>query len=241
MLILARALGHAFPSERRQWVFIAVLGLLNNTLYLGLSFFGLKTVSAGLVTVIVSANPLMTALFAHWILGESLSPSKMLGLTLGLGGVAFIMRHRIHLGTDGALGIFLAALGAFAFALGTVLFKRARLGLSLLSINALQAMVGGVGLLPAAFWLEDLGAVRFDMRLGLSLAYLVLVISVAAVLVWLRLVKSTTASNASALHFLNPALGVFFGWLFLGESVFPLDFVGVLPIAAGILLVTRAA
>jgi drug/metabolite transporter (DMT)-like permease len=48
------------------------------------------------------------------------------------------------------------------------------------------------------------------------------------------------ASTASAYHFLMPPLGLFFGWLLLGEHVEPYDLLGVLPVALGIWLVTHA-
>lgn len=236
---IAWMLGHPFPRGARQLGGIAALGLLNNTLYLGLSFSGLQTVSAGLATVIASANPLLTALLAHGVLGERLSPRKLLGLGLGLGGVLFIMRHRIQGGTDDGLGILLVGLGTTAMAAGTVLFKKARLQGSLLPVNALQLLAGGLGLLPVALLVEDTRAFHVDARFLLSQAYLALVISVVAMLVWFRLLQMTSASTASALHFLNPCIGMFLGWLILGEQVFPVDFAGILPVALGIALVTR--
>ncbi len=46
---------------------------------------------------------------------------------------------------------------------------------------------------------------------------------------------------ASSYHFLNPPLGVFFGWLLLGEHLSLLDLLGIVPVASGIYLVTRPA
>ena len=78
----------------------AVLGLANNALYLGLGYTGLKTVSAGLGGLIVSANPVFTAVLAALVLNEALTWRKVLGLLLGVAGVAFIVWHRISVGTD---------------------------------------------------------------------------------------------------------------------------------------------
>ena len=54
---------------------------------------------------------------------------------------------------------------------------------------------------------------------------------------WYYLLTRSSATAASSLHFLMPPLGLFFGWLLLGESVPPLDFLGIAPIALGIWLV----
>ncbi|OYW30844.1 MAG: hypothetical protein B7Z45_11025 [Azorhizobium sp. 12-66-6] len=68
---------------------------------------------------------------------------------------------------------------------------------------------------------------------------MVLGVSIGGYSLWYFILGRSSATDATALHFLMPPLGLFFGWLILGEGVPPLDFLGVLPIAAGIWLVTR--
>src|SRR5215475_11119911 len=77
----------------RDAAVFAVLGVANNALYLGLGYTGLKTVSAGLGGLIVSANPVFTAVLAALMLGEALTLRKVAGLALGLIGVAMIVWH----------------------------------------------------------------------------------------------------------------------------------------------------
>ena len=91
-------------SWRDAGVF-AILGLANNALYLGLGYTGLQTVSAGLGGLIVSANPVFTAVLAASFLGESLTRRKVAGLLLGISGVGFIVWHRMSVGTDSLHGI----------------------------------------------------------------------------------------------------------------------------------------
>src|SRR3954464_4975345 len=81
-------------SWRDAGVF-AVLGVANNALYLGLGYTGLQTVSAGLGGLIVSANPVFTAVLAAAFLDEALSWRKVMGLLLGIAGVGFIVWHRM--------------------------------------------------------------------------------------------------------------------------------------------------
>src|SRR6202043_3727156 len=72
--------GEAWQITWRDVVVFAVLGVANNALYLGLGYTGLKTVSAGLGGLIVSANPVFTAMLAALFLGESLTWRKGAGL-----------------------------------------------------------------------------------------------------------------------------------------------------------------
>jgi drug/metabolite transporter (DMT)-like permease len=57
----------------RDAAVFATLGIANNALYLGLGYTGLKSVSAGLGGLIVSANPVFTAVLAALFLGEALT------------------------------------------------------------------------------------------------------------------------------------------------------------------------
>src|SRR5581483_6469088 len=97
LLILGAA---AFQRDVWQlsWRDVAVfagLGAANNALYLGLGYTGLQSVSAGLGGLIVSANPVFTAVFAALLLNEQLTWRKVGGLVLGVIGVGLIVWHRL--------------------------------------------------------------------------------------------------------------------------------------------------
>ena len=97
--------GDAWSLSWRDALVFAALGVANNALYLGLGYTGLQTVSAGLGGLIVSANPVFTALLAALLLGETLTWRKVTGLLLGILGVGFIVWHRMSVGTDSLHGI----------------------------------------------------------------------------------------------------------------------------------------
>src|ERR1700712_1368620 len=89
--------GEAWSSLTwRDAAVFAVIGIANNALYLGLGYTGLKTVSAGLSGLILSANPVFTAAFAALFLGETLTWRKVTGLMLGIAGVGFIVSNAEH-------------------------------------------------------------------------------------------------------------------------------------------------
>lgn len=83
---------------RRDLFGLAGLGLANNAVYLGLNYVGMGTVSSGVTALIISANPVLTSLFAALLLGERMSWRKAAGLALGVGGVAYIVEARIGSG-----------------------------------------------------------------------------------------------------------------------------------------------
>ena len=103
--------------------FSQILGVANNALYLGLGYTGLQTVSAGLGGLVVSANPVFTAVLAAAFLGEALTWRKVMGLLLGIAGVGFIVWHRMSVGTDDWHGILFTLASLASIVAGTILFK----------------------------------------------------------------------------------------------------------------------
>ena len=219
----------------------AVLGVANNALYLGLGYTGLKTVSAGLGGLIVSANPVFTAILAALFLGEALTWRKIAGLTLGIVGVAFIVWHRMSVGTDSPLGVLFTLASLASIVVGTILFKLFAPKGSLWIGNGIQNLAGGLALLPFALALSSTSEIVPSARLLGAFAFLTLGGSILAYLLWFHLLKVCGATAASAYHFLMPPLGMLFAWLVLGEHVAFRDLLGIVPVAFGIYLVTRPA
>jgi drug/metabolite transporter (DMT)-like permease len=227
--------------SRRDVVALAGLGAVNNALYLGLNYVGMQTVSAGLSALIVSANPVLTALLAAVFLNEGMTWRKAGGLLLGVGGVAFIVESRISGGIDNPIGIAFTVAALMSIVGGTILFKRLAPNGGLWIGNGVQNLAGGLAVTPFAFAFESVGDVVPTWRLVVALAYSVLLVSVFGYLLWFHLLTEVGATAASAYHFLMPPLGMMFGWLLLGERVAWPDLLGILPVAIGIYLVTRPA
>ena len=225
----------------RDAAVFAVLGVANNALYLGLGYTGLKTISAGLGSLIVSANPVFTAVAAAVFLGEALTWRKVTGLLLGIAGVGFIVWHRMSVGTDSVDGIVYTLASLASIVVGTILFKVLAPKGSLWVGNGVQNLAGGLALLPFALTFSDVGGIVPSARLLGAFAFLVLGGSILAYLLWFHLLKVCGATAASAYHFLMPPLGMLFAWMVLGEHVAFRDLLGIVPVALGIYLVTRPA
>jgi len=234
--------GEAWSSLTwRDAAIFAILGVANNALYLGLGYTGLQTVSAGLGGLVVSANPVFTAVLAAAFLGEALTWRKVMGLLLGIAGVGFIVWHRMSVGTDDWHGILFTLASLASIVAGTILFKVLAPKGSLWVGNGVQNLSAGMVLLPFAFTLADVGDIVPSARLLGAFAFLVLGGSILAYLLWFHLLKVCGATAASAYHFLMPPLGMLFAFLVLGEHVEFRDLLGIIPVALGIYLVTRPA
>jgi drug/metabolite transporter (DMT)-like permease len=223
----------------RDAVVFAIIGIANNALYLGLGYTGLKTISAGLGGLIISANPVFTAVFAALLLGEALTWRKVLGLTLGIIGVTMIVWHRISVGTDHLEGIFYTLASLASIVAGTILFKQLAPTGSLWIGNGIQNLSAGVVLAPVALAVSSTDAIVWNVQLLGVFVFLVFAASILAYMIWFRLLKERGAMVASAYHFVMPPLSMVFAFLVLGEHVSPQDLLGVIPVAIGVYLVTR--
>lgn len=231
---VARARGQSWRLSRPVARSVAIFGLCQNALYLGLNFVALQWVEGSLASVIASAMPLLVAAIG-FVLGERLPRLGLAGLVAGFAGVALIMGSRITGGAD-PFGVALCVLGALALAFATRLVKSVSSGGNLLMVVGLQMLVGS-GLLALASAVLEVPRLNLTLSLGLALSYQILVPGLVATMLWFTLVGRIGAVRASTFHFLNPFFGVLVASLLLGERITPSDVLGVLIAMVGILAV----
>jgi drug/metabolite transporter (DMT)-like permease len=237
----AAVYGLPFNLSRRDVLVFSVLGIANQAVYLGLGLMGMRSISAGLAALIISANPVLTAVLAAVFLDERMTLRKGLGLLLGVGGVGFVVESRLAGGIEDPVGVGFALAALVSLVGGTILYKKLAPRGGLWLGNGVQSLAAGLATLPFAFAFESVGDVVPSWRLIASLAYLAMFVSVFAYLIWFELLNVAGATAASSYHFLMPPLGMLFGWLLLGEHIAPADLIGIVPVAVGIYLVTRPA
>lgn len=234
-IALARALGQSWRLSRVQWRSTFIFGICQNALYLGLFFMAMQRIEASLAAIIAAAMPLFVGFFGWIVFGDRLRPMAILGLILGLGGVALIMGSRLSGGAD-VTGLVLCIVGTLALTVATLSVRGASSGGNVLMIVGLQMLVGSAALAVAALLLET-WEVTWSLRLILAFLYTTLIPGLLATVTWFVLVNRIGAVRAATFHFLNPFFGVIIAWAILGEGVTMLDVVGAGVIALGILAV----
>lgn len=221
------------------WLRLIGLGVINFSATNGLVWGGMQTVSAGLATIIVSVNPLLTALLAAAMLGDHLGPRRLAGLLLGIGGVIFVVRNRIVIGGEDPVGIAMIVVSLASQVGGIILFKWWSPREPLAVVVGVQQMGAALVLAVVGLATEQVGAIQFGHTLWWTLAYSTILNSIIAFLLWFYLLRAGSVTSVTSIQFTMPPLGLFFSWVLLGERIAPLDLVGLIPIALGIWLTTR--
>lgn len=232
---IAGAMGQSWRISRTQARSVLIFGLCQNALYLGLNFVAMQRVEASLAVIIAASLPLIVAALGWAFRGERIAPLGLGGLALGMAGVGLIMGTRVQGGAD-PFSVLLCIGGATALAVATLSVRGASGSGNLLMIVGLQMLVGAVALGGLGALLES-PVVNWTPALIAAFAYQILVPGLAATLLWFRLVGRIGAVRASTFHFLNPFFGVATAALLLGETIGPLDLIGVAVVMAGILAV----
>jgi drug/metabolite transporter (DMT)-like permease len=224
--------------DRRAVGALVMLGIFNHALYLGLSYSAMTLVPSGLTALLVSSNPVLVCALAAVFLGEQMTGRKIIGLLCGLAGVALVVRSRMDGGAD-PVGVALV-LGALAsLTVGTLLYKRLPQSIPMAQAIAVQLLSGGLLVAFASGVSESWQTITVTPSFAISLAYLIGPVSIGSYALWFMLLERGSASAASAWHFLVPPVGLFLGWLVLGEALDPMDLLGALPVVVAIALVTR--
>src|SRR4029079_19235464 len=96
--LLVRALGVAWPSGRREWGVVAVIGLAMFAADYGLIYWAEQFIDSGLTAVLFAVMPIITIVLAHYYVpGDRLTPRKISGTLLAFGGIVALFGEHVRL------------------------------------------------------------------------------------------------------------------------------------------------
>lgn len=215
LLIFSHAImRYALPSGKEWWQ-VTVFGAFNTALYLGIFIIALKHVAAGITTMAIALNPLLIGILSAQIIKRKVLWREWLSIVIGMMGVFVATLPLLKTKHATITGVLLIILCMLMYSIGSVYYASVKWNLQRTTINAWQVFIGGLMLLPFVFLFES-GKNTFDLKFFLSLAWLVIPVSIGAVQLWLRLLKDD-AVRASIWLFLCPVFGLLFATLLLDE------------------------
>jgi drug/metabolite transporter (DMT)-like permease len=241
---LAAVLRAAWPTGREQAGQAGVAGLLLHAGYLGGVFFAIDHgLPASVAAVVVSLQPVLTAALATRLLGERLVAVQWLGLVLGVGGVVLVLAPGLAraAGEAGALppiGVVSALVALLCGTGGTLWQKRHGDDIPMLSGTAVQYAAAALALLAVAGVTESM-TIEWTADFVLALVWLVLPLSLGAVLLLLFLLRRGSASGVSSLLYLVPPATAVEAYFLFGEELPLLSLLGVVVTTIGVALVLR--
>ncbi len=227
-----------WPASRAECGHVIVAGLLMHTVHLGGSHYAQYLgLSAGITAVLLSVQPLLTAIVAGRWLGERLGPLQWAGVTIGLGGVTLIVWHKVDV-DEATLGALVAVLISLAGVTAGSLYQRTWCPQTDLRAAALlQFATNFIVLLPLA-WLVEGGAVRWSWPLAGAVVFLVIGASILAVNAFHTLMRRGQATRVSSLIYLTPIFAVALELPLFGVVPSLLSLVGIAVTCLGVAMLS---
>lgn len=233
------------PRCRADWHTVVVGGALVIGAYNALLFVGQQWVTGAVAAVLVGLNPVLTTVFARVLLpGERLAPAGVVGLVVGLAGVAVIAdpapENLLGSGTRGSLLVLGAAASV---ALGSVLIRRFDAPIATEGRVAWSMALGALGLhvISLAAPGESLAAVAWTPGAVVALAYLAVAASAAGYLVYFDLLDRLGPVEINLISYATPVSAAVAGFFVLGQGVDAATVAGFGCVLAAFALIKRDA
>ncbi|WP_449435972.1 DMT family transporter [Pedobacter steynii] len=221
-----------------EWKHLAIFGLLNTTVYLGLYVCAMKYTAAGIGSLATSTNPLLIVLLSSWLIGRKPSKEEVFSILIGMIGIGIATYPLLKDSSTTIMGVSLLMLSMVSVSFASVYYARVKWTLPNILINGWQVALGGIFLLPITFSLSDFSSIQVDSRLIFSSLWLSLSVSVIGLICWFYLLKIDTV-KASLWLFLCPLFGFFYAWWLMDEPITMYTVLGTLLVIFGLYLGQR--
>jgi drug/metabolite transporter (DMT)-like permease len=226
-------------DEIRHWL---VLGATNGWVPNVLVAYALMQLASGPAAMIQAAGPLVTAVFAHFLFAEErMGVARLIGILLGMAGVALLIGPRLIEGGGNALGVFAMVGVMLGYSIGNLYVRAvpatagdpARLALGQQVVSGIVALILALVFAgPSAF-----AAVAGHLPAMLALGLLSTAIPMA---VFMRLIRAAGPTRAAMTGYLVPTVATVMGILVLNETLELRQIIGGCIILAGVFLVTTS-
>ncbi len=216
-----------------------LIGFFLHACYLGGVFYSIaQGLPAGVAAVVTSLQPVLVSVFAVKVLGEQLRRTQIVGLLTGLVGVVLVLGPSIdaQIPTPAIIAILIALMGSTT---ATLLQKKLGADIPLISGTAYQYLFSGCVLGLIALATQET-AITWNLRFTLAFVWLIVILSVGAILLLLWLLNTGSAAKVSSLFYLVPPATAIEAFFLFGEKVNTQGFLGIGITALGVWLVMRS-
>jgi drug/metabolite transporter (DMT)-like permease len=228
-----------WPRQRRVWINLAMLGLINNALPYALISWGEQYIDSGVAAVLNSTTPLFTMIVAHLFLTDDrMTRQRVLSLLMGFAGIVALFSRDLFSGPRGSLlGQMAVLLASISYAFASVFARRTTKDVSLV-IRALVPLLGAdllmwtlVPVFESPVSLPQLPLTWF------SIVWLGVLGVAVAFLLYFYLLHSVGPTRTVLVTYIFPLVGVALGVIFLNERLDWQLLAGTMLIIASVVMV----
>ena len=227
-----------WPTNRTQWMHLAITGGLMHAGYLGGVWAAVKAgMGSGLAALIVGLQPVLTAVWLASI-GGKIATRQWLGLLLGFMGLVLVVSRKFGQGGEAGWSNMALAVGAlFSITVGTLYQKRFVSPCDVRTASVVQLSAAFLVALPLA--LLETEAMHWNAELAGAMAWSVLALTLGGSSLLYLLIQRGATAAVSSLMYLVPPVTAFIAWMLFGEPITAITIAGTVLTAVGVALVVR--
>ncbi|MEM9775191.1 MAG: DMT family transporter [Chloroflexota bacterium] len=242
--LIAPLMGHRMPFSAKAWLAFLGMGFLNNAIPFSLIVWGQTHIASGLASILNATTPFFTVLVAHFFLSdERLSGRRLIGVIIGIAGVAIMIGLQALEGLGGGNVALLAQLAIVAatlsYAFSGVYGRRfSGMGIAPVVVATGQLTAAAVMLIPIALLVDQPWNLPSpSLNVWWSIIGLAVFSTSLAYIIYFRILAVAGATNLLLVTLLIPVSAVLLGFTVLGERLEPRHFVGMALLAIGLIII----
>ena len=240
MLFISHGILRKRLPSGKEWKQLAIYGILNIALYLGLYVVAMQNVSAGLSSMSIATNPVLISLTSALLFKQRIKAVTWVSLLLCTLGVLIAAYPLLQTSYATPTGLIILFCSMLSYSMGVLYFSKQQWNdLDVITINGWQTLLGGIFILPFAAFTYDPSLNHFDLRFTGSILWLAIPVSIAAVQIWLFLLRDNPV-KASFWLFLCPVFGYVIANVVMKEPISVYTVTGLALVIGGLYLVQRA-
>ena len=243
LFLIAAAFKQPLKLTKEQFKASFAVGMLLHVIYIGGVFYAVSLgVSAGISAVIVSIQPVLVSLLAVPLLGERLRWVQVIGLFLGVAGIALLLLPKVFQGdytaTTSLTGIFICVIALLGTSGGYLVQKKLGGEIPFLSGTGAQYAISAIAFAILSFATED-QIIQWVPQFFFGLAWIIFMLSIASIVLLYGMLRTGSASKVSSLYYLVPPVAAIQAYFLFDEVIGLVGIIGMAFAGLGVVLVMR--
>ncbi|WP_230531101.1 DMT family transporter [Microvirga roseola] len=239
LVLVMRGRGVSLPWARTSWRNFTVQACLNSAIPFTLIAWAETSIDAGLAVILNSITPVFTFLITlFWSRHEATGFRKFAGVAVGLAGTCVIIGNQALTHVGEALLAQLAVVLATVCYAGAAIFGRNFKNLDPMAPAAGSLLSGAAILIPVSLLVDRPWTLAPSGESVMALVALAVFSTAMAFVIYFRLIHTLGSVGTTAQAYLRAPIGVAIGAYFLGESLDPTAWIGLVCILLGVALMT---
>ncbi len=243
LFAIAYAFKQPLKLSNEQFKASFAVGILLHVIYIGGVFYAVSLgVSAGISAVIVSIQPVLVSLLAVPLLGERLRWVQVVGLFLGVAGIALLLLPKVFQGdytaSTSIVGIVICVIALLGTSGGYLVQKKLGGEIPFLSGTGAQYAISAIAFAILSVATED-QIIQWVPEFFFGLAWIVFMLSIASIVLLYGMLRTGSASKVSSLYYLVPPVAAIQAYFLFDEVIGLVGIIGMAFAGLGVVLVMR--